>query len=233
VVFECIGQGTGGKTSKSDTTTKYTNASLPFQAEKLLETLDGLGLDNLVDIAGFSFGARVAMAAACIDRSRFRRVHLTGVACDRTDYGHLAMESFKDIIQSDPSLRSFAWSILLATYSPQYLRKLPKENLEKILNHITSNNSAEGLLAILDHAEVGEESDPWHVRSMADRLNSMVVTKLCVGQYDQMAPESQVRILRDKLGGPDLDVIPNCGHAVVVESPRAWKNSVVSFLNEG
>jgi hypothetical protein len=42
--------------------------------------------------------------AACIDPNKFRRIHLTGMACDRTDYGHLAMESFKDIIQNDPSL---------------------------------------------------------------------------------------------------------------------------------
>jgi pimeloyl-ACP methyl ester carboxylesterase len=214
-------------------TTKYVNASLPSQAEKLLETLDEIVTpEESVDIAGFSFGGRVSMAAACINPNKFRRIHLTGVACDRTDYGHLAMESFKDIIQNDPSLRSFAWSLLLATYSPRYLRQLSKDNLERILNHVASNNSPDGLLAILEQAEVRDESDPWHVGCMADRLGgSTVETKICVGEHDHMAPESQVRILCDKLGAPELDVLPNCGHAVVVESPRAWKNSVTSFLN--
>eukprot|EP00539_Tryblionella_compressa_P007913 CAMPEP_0178763738 /NCGR_PEP_ID=MMETSP0744-20121128/17358_1 /TAXON_ID=913974 /ORGANISM="Nitzschia punctata, Strain CCMP561" /LENGTH=145 /DNA_ID=CAMNT_0020418747 /DNA_START=87 /DNA_END=527 /DNA_ORIENTATION=- len=141
------------------------------------------------------------------------------------------MESFKDVVRSDPSLRSFAWSILLATYSPEYLRQLPKEVLDRFLNHVASNNSPEGLLSILELAEVSDGSDPWHVANMADRIGTSVVSKLCVGEFDRMAPESAARDLADKLGCQEIDVLPNCGHAVVVEAARAWKDSVLSFLD--
>ena len=225
VVYECLGQGSCG--TNDDNNFDICDASLPAQAQRLLKTLDTILIDDdddidrpvPVDIAGFSFGGRVAMATACLqnDRNpggvRIRRLHLTGVGCDRSDFGHLAMRSFPDVIRSDPSLRSFAWSILLATYSSGYLRGLPETTLERFLDHISSTNSPEGLLAILDQAEVIDTTDPWHVVNMADRLadadsesnsnsnsNNSIIGKLCVGEFDKMAPVDEVDLLRKKLG---------------------------------
>ncbi|VEU44710.1 unnamed protein product [Pseudo-nitzschia multistriata] len=264
LVYECIGQGEKAIDDNN------LDASLPAQARRLLEQLDaefttgGRSNDDdnqlVVDIAGFSFGGRVAMAAACLQtdgvsqkipdhaRVRIRRLHLTGVGCDRSDYGHVAMRSFSELIKSDPSLRSFAWSILLATYSPAYLRGLPERTLERLVDFIASSNNADGLLAILDQAEVSDVEDPWHVVNMADRLVSSgetpefsegtgskgaVTGKLCVGEFDRMAPVEGVALLQKKLGWirHGVDVLPDCGHAVVLEQPRAWRESVLSFLN--
>lgn len=231
IVYECLGQGRVDE-HVADTNV-FANVSLPFQAETLLSVLDEMiGPDESVDIAGFSFGGRVAMAAACLRPTRIRRLHLTGVGCDRSDYAHMAMDSCKDVVQCDPSLRSFAWAILLTTYSAGYLRKLPLEIRERFLNHICSNNSPEGLLAILQQAEIRDIHDPYHVSSMGDCLGSRIISKLCVGELDQMAPVDQVKLLGDKLGSKGIDVIPNCGHAVAVEGARAWKDSVVSFLDQ-
>jgi pimeloyl-ACP methyl ester carboxylesterase len=235
VVYECLGQGKGVEGDNYWQTNTFANVSLPFQAETFLKVIDELiskGHDDQIDIAGFSFGGRVAMATACLRPDLIRRLHLTGVGCDRSDYGHLAMESCVDVIQSDCSLRSFAWTILLATYSPKYLRQLPIKIRERFMNHICSNNTPEGLLAILQQADVTDKNDPFHVSTMGDRLGSSVTSKLCVGELDQMAPVDQVRLLGDKLGNPSIDVMPDCGHAVAVEAARSWKDSVLSFLNE-
>eukprot|EP00532_Pseudo-nitzschia_australis_P006191 CAMPEP_0168166678 /NCGR_PEP_ID=MMETSP0139_2-20121125/2156_1 /TAXON_ID=44445 /ORGANISM="Pseudo-nitzschia australis, Strain 10249 10 AB" /LENGTH=361 /DNA_ID=CAMNT_0008083893 /DNA_START=79 /DNA_END=1161 /DNA_ORIENTATION=+ len=264
LVYECLGQGDNTMDENDNTNL---DASLPAQAQRLLEQLDEILVaahgenDNPpvvdVDVAGFSFGGRVAMATACLQmtacrgdsdgclgartraRVRIRRLHLTGVGCDRSDYGHLAMRSFLDVIRNDPSLRSFAWSILLATYSSSYLRSLPETTLERFLVHIASSNNPNGLLAILDQAEVSDPTDPWHVVNMADRLFSAglspedsselnnyksIVGKLCVGEFDKMAPVEEVVLLQKKLGWVphQVDILPDCGHAVVLEKPRAW-----------
>lgn len=236
IVYECLGQGKGSdEETAADDDFAADDVSLPFQAKLLLKALDELVEDpnELVDIAGFSFGGRVALTAASINSGRFRRLHLTGVGCDRSDYGHLAMDSFQDVIQSDPSLRSFAWAILLATYSPKYLRQLSNDMRERFLSHISTNNSPDGLLAILQQAEVRDESDPCHVKNMGEKVGKTnIITKLCVGELDLMAPVDQVQLLGEKLGSQGVDVIPGCGHAVAVEGARAWKNSLVTFLNE-
>lgn len=224
IVYECLGQGKGGEDDH--------RKNLSFQAETFLNVLDEIvGQDDLVDVAGFSFGGRVAMASACLQPDRIRRLHLTGVGCDRSDYGHLAMASCRDVLKSDPSLRSFAWTILLATYSPRYLRQLSNEIRERFLQHICSNNTPEGLLAILEQAEVTDKTDPFHVSKMGDRLGSRVTSRLCVGELDQMAPVEQVTLLGDKLGTKGIDVVPSCGHAVAVEAARSWKDSVLSFFD--
>jgi pimeloyl-ACP methyl ester carboxylesterase len=253
------------------------DASLPAQAQILLETLDEVMVTQeensknendpvVVDIAGFSFGGRVAMATACVQNDRdhcennngirIRRLHLTGVGCDRSDFGHLAMLSFPDVVRNDPSLRSFAWSILLATYSSGYLRSLPETTLERFLDHIASSNHPRGLLAILEQAEVKDMEDPWHVANMADRLTKLsrsqlnpnssssnnnnnndkavLLGKLCVGEMDTMAPVDEVERLREKSDWiqKEVDVLPDCGHAVVLEQPSKWRESVLSFLND-
>ena len=252
LVYECLGQGDHKIPSDADV-----DVSLPAQATQLLETLHDILVDDddsktdpvSVDIAGFSFGGRVAMATTCLQNDgdgnangvRIRRLHLTGVGCDRSDFGHLAMRSFPDVIRSDPSLRSFAWSILLATYSSGYLRNLPETTLERFLDHIASSNDPSGLLAILEQAEVGDAEDPWHVTSMAGRLGNQsqlnpnnTIGQLCVGEFDRMAPVDEVERLQQQSGWiqEEVDVLSNCGHAVVLEKPRAWRESVLSFLDD-
>ena len=84
VLYECPGQGV--KNENVD----LGNVTLPFQAETLLKTLKEVD-PNPVDLVGFSFGGRVAMAATCLQPNKIRKLHLSGVAADRSDYGHLAM----------------------------------------------------------------------------------------------------------------------------------------------
>ena len=240
ILYECLGQGPEYD-GRDDA-----DVTLHRQSALLWETLDELldvGEKNyekryLVDIAGFSFGGRVAMAAATVRYDQIRKLHLSGVALDRSDRGHMAMQSFPDIIEADPSVRSFAWSILLATYSSSYLRKLSPEILQRFIQHICDNNTQSGLLGLFKQSEVTDESDPWHVKNMVDRidpnLRSDIRMRICVGEHDEMAPVMFAAALNEKLLGPNhqkqVDVLPSCGHAVTVESPRLWRESVLSLL---
>jgi pimeloyl-ACP methyl ester carboxylesterase len=277
IIYECLGQGTAaitttarsGISSSNNTISNnllLANVSLPFQAEQLLQTLDDLSStltlatpdhQQIFDLVGFSFGARVAMATVCLQQQQsgrrlsIRKLHLTGVATDRSDYGHLATESWKDAIRKDDSLRCFAWSVLLATYSPSFLLRSSSSSslssssqtqqpnkIEGYLNHICQTNSPQGLLALLEQADISDPRDPWHVVNMADRImmmnqkNLIIRGRLCVGELDQMAPVQHAQELCQRLGWADPTVIPNCGHAVALEAARAWRDNVLSFLND-
>jgi pimeloyl-ACP methyl ester carboxylesterase len=223
IVYECLGQGKANHNLQ--------DVSLPKQAETLFETLDVIvGADDPVDLVGCSFGGRVGMAAACSQPQRIRKLHLTGVASDRSNFGHLAVEAWKDNIKSDLSLRSFAWSVLLATYSADFLRSQP---IERYLTLICETNSPEGLLALLEQAEVSDTADPWHVASMAKRMSREDLDgRICVGELDQMAPVNHVQDLCQQLGWIEPSVIPGCSHAVSLEAGRRWKDEVLLFLND-
>lgn len=229
VVYECIGQGQSWTQEKESSDLVFQNVSLPFQAEKLLEVIQEIEPIRPVDLVGFSFGARVSMACACIQPDCIRKLHLTGVATERSDYGKLAVKAWKDSLQHDHSLRSFAWSILMATYSPSFLQSQP---VEKYVDHISKTNSRLGLMALLNQAEVADKDNPWHVANMAKILASTDIDgKILVGEYDLMAPQHYAAELCKILGWKDLVVVPNAAHAVGLEGARHWKNGVLEFLN--
>lgn len=243
ILYECLGQGPEYQSSND------ANVTLPRQAEMLWETLDELLHSNddgccdnkhyVVDMAGFSFGGRVLMAAATIRQNQIGKIqhlHLSGVATDRSDRGHMAMRSFLDIIEADKSLRSFAWSILLATYSSRYLRTLPNETLQRFIQHICENNTPSGLLSLFRQSEITDETDPWHVKNIIERIDPELIgqrMKICVGEHDEMAPVEFASTMNRKLVGNhrQLDVLSGCGHAVTVESPRQWRESLLSLLD--
>ncbi|CAJ1950704.1 unnamed protein product [Cylindrotheca closterium] len=245
IVYECMGQGKNNSDIEGDADKNHQDVSLKAQAEKLLETIQNenneMKIQTPVDLVGFSFGARVAMATMTLANESsennsppcsIRKLHLTGVATDRSDYGHLAVQAWKECLQQDPSLRSFAWSILMATYSPSFLRRQQERSmLGRYVDHISTHNSRDGLLALMEQAEVNDHEDPWHVANMAERMPQSCEGRLCVGELDQMAPVEYANELSERLGWGAPTVIPRCAHAVAVEGARDWRKSVLEFLN--
>ncbi|KAL3943041.1 MAG: hypothetical protein SGBAC_002859 [Bacillariaceae sp.] len=254
IVYECIGQGKKNNVEGEDSP-KNRNVSLEAQAKALLETIQNMNgtneIQTPVDLVGFSFGARVAMATTTLllttedandsenslspsswSSSMIRKLHLTGVATDRSDYGHLAVQAWKECLQQDPSLRSFAWSILMATYSSSFLRQQQQRSiLDRYVDHISTHNSRDGLLALMEQAEISDTTDPWHVVNMAERIQSQSCRgRLCVGEFDQMAPVEYAKELSEKLDWGAPTIIPGCAHAVAVEGARTWRKDVLEFL---
>lgn len=237
IVYECMGQGKRDKEDDSND-----DVSLKAQAEQLLATLQERDdIQTPVDLVGFSFGARVALATMVLLSGKdvsscIRKLHLTGVATDRSDYGHLAVQAWKECLQQDPSMRSFAWSILMATYSSYFLRQQQQKSiLDRYVDHICNNNSRNGLVALMEQAEVSDTSDPWHVANMAQQIMSQQFHgkgRICVGKLDQMAPPEYATELSERLGWGTPFVIPGCAHAVAVEGARSWRKDVLDFLND-
>eukprot|EP00978_Attheya_sp_CCMP212_P026078 scaffold85081_cov49-Attheya_sp.AAC.1 len=232
----CLRQGQSGE-ELSDTFDDivYADVSLEYQAESLNEAIRQAFGSQQVDIAGFSLGGRVAMATAVLYPSLIRRLHLTGVAAQREAYGQLILWSWRDLLllnNADDSLRPFAWSILLATYSPKFVAAQGPERIQTWVQHICNTNCRDGLLALLEQTEF--QSDPaWYPLGMAPRMvQTKVHGRLVVGSLDQMATPSEVQQLSNALKWGDIAIIPDCGHAAPMQEARLWRNDLLNFLNE-
>lgn len=168
LLYECRGQGPPHE--EQERSQDYLDdVSLPAQASYLMETLDELlpssSTTTKVDLVGFSLGGRIALATALKYPHRIRKIHITGVAADRSTLGHLTVASWKDHIHNhnnnhannNRSLRSFAWSILLATYTPSFLKNnwQDKGKLSSILDFVAAQSTAEGLTALLEQTHQG------------------------------------------------------------------------------
>jgi len=216
----------------------------------------------VVDLAGFSLGGRIALATAVTLLGlppgeqeqaekittpviQIRKLHLTGVSLQRSDYGKLQLLSWKDHLQHD-NLRAFAWSAVLASYSAPFLRRRSVDGndddddgilVRRMIQGVCDSHTVTGLRALMEQAH--PEEGPWSVAWMAQRLkendnSSIQAGRLLVGQEDRMAPVDQVQALAAELGWDNnhaVSVVPGVGHAVPMEAPRAWREDLLGFLS--
>ncbi|KAL7550528.1 hypothetical protein ACHAWF_013745 [Thalassiosira exigua] len=220
--------------------------------------------NSKVDVAGFSFGGRVAMAAAVSNPNRIRRLHLTGVGAERDELSNVILASWQDMLfpapddtdkveleeECDPinhaskctaQLRSFAWSVILATYSDQFLSAAGPERIRTWVDSVCRYNTEEGLRAILMQTHGHEGQNPWTPAAMAQRIQSTKAIESCrivVGSQDKMAHPMQAlrlaKILDTSVEKEDsiYKVMEGCGHAVPMEAMRLWRGDLLDFLNK-
>jgi pimeloyl-ACP methyl ester carboxylesterase len=213
-----------------------TDVSLPSQAARLIDTIrTAFATDDdspvVVDLAGFSLGGRIAMAAACEQPDLIRKLHCTGVAYQRSEYGHLQLSAWKKYLQHG-NLRAFGQSAVLASYTAAFLKQ-QESRVPSWIQGVCDNHKTSGLLALMEqtHAEEG----PWSVAGMAERLladGRCKEGRLLVGECDLMAPMDQVQALAAKLQWEAPTIVPGVGHAVPMEAPRAWRDDLLAYLGD-
>jgi len=253
LIYECLGQGPLPPEeicSKANVDTYYADVSLERQGSDFWNVVDeAFENDGKVDVVGFSFGGRVAMAAAVSQPNRIRRLHLTGVAAERDEYANVLLVSWKEMLgandvdiigvkeeTNNSRLRAFAWSIILATYSEQFLASVGAARVHTWVDGVCKFNTQNGLKAILLQTHGGEGQ--WTPASMAEEMKGSVESyKLVVGSNDKMASPDQVLRLAQLLGTQDESkqdnccrVVENCGHAVPFEAMRLWREDVIKYL---
>lgn len=138
-------------------------------------------------------------------------------------------------------MRGFAWSALTSTYSSAFLHS-NRDRVQLFVDFIIKSNTAEALYALVEHTYVTNEQDDWHTLQMAKRIASAnntnadehcaTVVKLVVGELDCMAPLAEAKRVQQELKCSTLKMFDNCGHAVPMEEPRAWRKDVLAFLDK-
>jgi len=235
-----------------DDPTLWDDLSLPKQAERLIETIDSLLIqeeeeeeeDNArgeptlascrpkVNLVGFSLGARIALATACLYPDRIHKLHLTGVSKTTLSETALATYFAWQHLLSHDNRTGFAWTALLSSYSTSFLGR-HQEKLPDSIRAVTRYHTAQGLLALITQTR----NDPeWSVERMIPKLLLLTTTMsrrihLCGGQDDLIAlPHSAHELARDLQC--HLSIIPGCGHSVPLEAPKQWRDNVLDFFKE-
>ena len=286
LMYEPLGQGRPPE-HNSTPDQYYDDVSLKRQGEDFWKVIDGAFFipgsqyyqqhttddeddPRTIDVAGFSFGGRISLAAATLQPNRIRRLHLTGVGAERDALANVHIACWRDILSADttdevdyainhspscnPRMRSFAWSIILATYSKQFLASAGSDRIKTWVESVCQNNTVEGLRAILTQAhddDNGTATDlhSWTPEAMAQRIQTSQSIQKCrilVGSEDVIANPSQAfrlaeifHVSDDDDGGGSVDdmkdtiykVVDGCGHSVPMEAMRVWREDVLQFLN--
>lgn len=187
-----------------------------------------------VDVCGFSFGGRVALAAASIYPHLIRKLHITGVPARRDANGRDIFTSWRDLLISndDSSLYEYAYASIIASHSEEFIGK-NHGKIQKWVDFIQKSNTRSGLLALLEQTHTDDEHNMWHPICMAQRIAShgCIAGKLMVGEQDKLASRDNVQILSNLLGWGPIGIYDGVGHAVPIEKPRQWREDLLAFIN--
>ena len=245
-MYEPLGTGKRPETLSTPPQTYFQDVSIMTQGKDFWDVVDAAFPDSeVVDVAGFSFGGRIGMAASVLQPGRIRGLHLTGVGAERDALADVLVKSWRDILGAWPDhsswsedtsrLRAFAWGVILATYSEQALSSAGHERIQTWVKSVCENNTEEGLRAILDQTH--DVDGEWTPLTMAPRISSRTRVKVVVGSDDKISPPHQAERLAVILNGSaessNFEVLKHCGHAAPMEAARAWRNDVLEFFARG
>jgi len=143
---------------------------LEVQANDLLLFLDDAGLrDTPVDVIGFSFGGRAALAFAAVHPKRVRKVAITSVAGSRGGMGSVILEQWLALLRPkvfNDSLEPYAWASIMETHHPMFLAR-NQHKVKEWVKLCAETNTREGIEAIVSQTMGSYEASFAKVRAHA------------------------------------------------------------------
>jgi len=189
--------------------------------------LEALGIAGAVDLCGFSFGGRLALAIAARHPERVRRLVVSGVGAGRGALGRVIVQGWRAALQTG-DLEALAWVSLADTLGPEYLGR-NEAMLPSFIKATVQRNRFEGVRALFEQT-MDDAAGPAHAPlELAPRVRAP--TLLLGGELDRLAPASEVAALAGAFAPPaEWAILPGVGHTVAIEAPEAWRGRVVEFL---
>lgn len=234
-------RGQAGATSSLD----VTDCTLQRHATDMAAVLHEAGLASQpFDICGFSFGGRVAMAAASRQDASgrpllpgLRRLAVTGVSADRGHRGRLALQSWRASLAAG-DLPGFVWRLILDTHSSAYLQAHEAE-VDGWVRAVVRANSLAGLRAIVEQTHTEDLNDREHPLRMAETARDvgnvhplfLEAGLLVAGAEDLLSPAGSACTLADAAGWGFAE-LEGAAHATPIEQAVAWRRTVLGFLDE-
>ncbi len=221
VAYEARGQGA--------TELSLTDCSLARHVEDFAALHRAIGLGGPVDLCGFSFGGRLALAIAAKRPELVRRLVISGVALDRGIVGRLIVQGWIAALATG-NLEALARVSLPDILGPAYLEK-HAAMLEPMVRASIDRNRHEGVLALMRATLELPPDSPWATEVLAAQVRAAGTRALCIGgTLDRLAPPSEVAALAAELGAR-CELIHDVGHTVAIEAPQQWRELVVAFLD--
>jgi len=199
-------------------------------ARDVVDILEILGIkEQKIDLCGFSFGGRVALAVAAYHGQVVNSLSVTGVPLQRGSMGSLILQSWAEgLRQSPPEMRSVAWSFILNGYSTAFTERYAKK-IPSIVDMIVEANDPSKLGALLTHSHIPDSTHPYSVASCASILSCR--TQVIGASADKIASIDTVRALAAAIQSSTFVEIPGCGHLVPFENPGLWRKNLLMFLD--
>jgi pimeloyl-ACP methyl ester carboxylesterase len=218
IVYEARGQG--------QTELSLADVSPPRHVDDFIHLLDSLQLER-VDLCGFSFGGRVALAVAAAHPERLRRLVVTGVSAGRGALGRVIVRAWRAALATG-DLECLAWLSLADTLGPAYLQA-HERLIPAMVKAVQDRNSYAGIRALFEQTLGDDDASPWHPTNLAPKIP--VPALLLAGEHDRLAPAADLAALADLFPTQaEHHVVPGVGHTVPIEAADVWQAHVRRFL---
>ena len=219
VVYEARGQG--------HSELAIADVSPPRHVDDFAALLTALDLPGPVDLCGFSFGGRIALAIAATRPDLVRRLIVTGVSAGRGALGRVIVRAWNAALATG-DLEALAWLSLADTLGPTYLDR-NEHLLAAMVKAVVSRNSYEGIRALFQQTLGDDPGWPFHPTVLAPQIRCP--TLLMAGEHDRLAPAAELTALAALFPGPVTHhVVPGVGHTVAIEAAEAWRAHVLEHL---
>jgi pimeloyl-ACP methyl ester carboxylesterase len=225
VSFDARGQGAAHTCHAND----FSMAAHVQDLHALITALRTTQLPNRpVDVVGFSFGGRLALAFAAQHPEFVRRAVITGVPARRDDAAARIFDSWRTLLR-EGNLRGMISRQIQDCHSPKFLSKFSDKQLQLLISATVAQNTLSGLQGLLRDSHVGDEAHPYHTINLAHCVTTRRIPVLLIGgAQDAVAPVKEVEWLA-KDNGWNVRMMDS-GHNVPAELPLQWRNCVLEHL---
>ncbi len=219
IVYEARGQGSTELSSE--------RCGPQEHVDDLVSLLAALGLaDTKIDLSGFSFGGRVALAFAATWIEIVPPLVLSGVALDRGVVGRLIVKGWISTLRTG-DLESLARVSLPDILGPAYLAK-HAEMIDAMVKASTTRNRFEGIAALFEQMLGLAADSPWQPEALAHKVETPAL--VMGGALDRLAPPAEVAALAGVLGAQH-HTFEDVGHTIAIEAAESWREAVEAFLD--
>ena len=185
-------------------------STVPDMAAWVLGFIQQEGLERSV-LGGYSVGGAVALEAALSAPDRFR-----GLLLIATGARLRVRREFFDLLAGDYD--AAVEELLRWWFSPGASPRAVER--------------ARMALRVVSPAVVHDDFWAADQFDALDRLGGMTLPTLVLcGEEDRLTPVKYSEYLHEQIAGSQLIVIPDAGHMVVLEQPRATNEAIASFLH--
>ncbi|VXD22261.1 2-succinyl-6-hydroxy-2,4-cyclohexadiene-1-carboxylate synthase [Planktothrix paucivesiculata] len=198
---------------------------MPETAAALIEVLNHLNISQCY-LMGYSMGGRLGLYLTLHFPQYFKKVVLESTSPGLKTESERVQRLISDTQKSE-QLETLEFPIFLEQWYHQPLFHTLKNHPEfdKIFNHRLNNNPL-GLSKSLRYLGTGNQPSLW------EKLpTNQIPLLLLVGELDHKFKQINQEI-NQLCPVSWLQIIPNCGHNILIENPQQWINVIVNFLSE-
>ncbi len=178
------------------------------------------------DLLGYSLGGRVALQTALDHPAKVQRLVLISSTAGLRDAAERKRRQshdlhFAEVLEEDGLGPFVSWWETNPALKPA--RVLPRKLTER-LRSLRLNQDPRGLAGALRHLGTGGMTDLW------PRLGTLKMPVLLIAGEVDLRYATVMKEMAAKIPGAQLELIPNCGHAVHREAPNELIDLLKAFL---